>query len=121
MQAAQLGLAQPVLSEEMKRVVLGNLVGIAETYRAAGAEVQLVICSRGAEPSVTVIGVRQETGQPIIEVEFERSGFVVTSRTIGSANQQEIALSSSRRPGSITELIETFRGHMSVEFGFTRI
>lgn len=109
------------LSEEMKRVVLDNLVGIAETYRAAGAEVQRIICSRGTDPSITVIGVRQDTGQPIIEVEFERTGFLVTSKTIGSGNQHEVAMASSRRPGSITELVETFRGHMSVEFGFTKI
>lgn len=109
------------LSEEMKRVVLDNLVAIAETYRSAGAEVQRIICSRGLDPSVTVIGIRQETGQPIIEVEFLRDGFKVTSKTIGSANQQELTFDSVRRPQSVTELVESFRGHMSVEFGFVRI
>lgn len=112
---------QADMSEDMKRLVLDNLVGIAETYRSAGAEIQRVICSRGFQPSITVIGMRQETGQPIIEVEFEPTCFVVTLRTVGSSNQQELTMDSIRRPGSITELIETFRGHMSCEFGFTHI
>lgn len=111
----------PVLSEDMKRLVLDNLVGIAETYRSAGAEIQRIICSRGFQPSITVIGVRQETGQPVIEVEFEPSSFIVTLKTVGSSNQQELTMDSIRRPSSITELVETFRGHMSCEFGFTHV
>lgn len=106
-------------SHKIREAVQLNLVSIAHDHAAAGMDIARVISNPGPAPFITVIGFRQSTGQPVIEVDFNAGSI---SKTIVGGNEGHARqVESLRYPGSIEELVEIYRGHLSYEFGFLKI
>lgn len=83
--------------------------------QALGTVSSVRVDSTLPEPLVTIIGVREEISQPIIQVDFTAGEF----REYNIVGDRPILL-SSKRPQSLLEWKEMVDGALSFHFGYMK-